>query len=114
MDAGSVKIELPLAHTLFTGAYFHTWRNHTPLYALGMANDLLRDNPELRPFVLSNVRLTGIRIGAGAYASVEEVAIPVNAAAKKIHEVFLDRSEIPDDEVEMVATDFVKECQLTR
>ena len=59
----------------------------------------LRDNPELRPFMLSNMRLTGTRIGAGAYASVEEVAISVDAAAK----VF--RTEIP-------ATDFVKECQL--
>ena len=77
-----------------------------------MDTDILRDNPELRPFVLSNVRLTGTRIGAGAYASVEEVAIPVDAAAKKIHEVFLDRTEIPDDEIEKAATDFVKECQL--
>ena len=58
-----------------------------------MAKTLLRDNPELRPFVLSNVRLTGTRIGAGAYASVEEVAIPVDAAAKKIHEVFLDLAD---------------------
>ena len=62
--------------------------------------------------MLSNVRLTGTRIGAGAYASVEEVAIPVDAAAKKIHEVFLDRTEIPDDEIEKAATEFVKECQL--
>ena len=77
-----------------------------------MAEDILRGNPELRPFVLSNVRLTGTRIGAGAYASVEEVAIPVDAAAKKIHEVFLDRTEIPDDEIEKTATEFVKECQL--
>ena len=37
--------------------------------------DLLRDNPLLRPFVLSNVTLTGTRIGAGAYGSVDEVAI---------------------------------------
>ena len=35
-----------------------------------MAVDLLRDNPELRPFVLSNVTLTGTRISAGAYGSV--------------------------------------------
>ena len=49
--------------------------------------------------MLSNVRLTGTRLGAGAYASVEEVAVPVDAAAK------IFRTEIP-------ATDFVKECQL--
>ena len=42
----------------------------------------LDDNPELRPFVLSDVRLTGTRIGSGAYGNVEEVAIPVGAAAK--------------------------------
>ena len=56
----------------------------------------LRDNPELQPFLLSNVRLTGVRIGAGAYDSVEEVTVPgAICAAKKIHEVFLDRPEIP-------------------
>ena len=77
-----------------------------------MAADLLRDNPELRPFVLSNVQLSGTRIGAGAYASVEEVTIPVCAAAKKIHDIFQDRSEIPDDDILKASTQFVKECQL--
>ena len=78
-----------------------------------MATDLLRDNPELRPFVLSNVRLTGTRIGAGAYGSVDEVAIPgAICAAKRIHEVFLDRSEIPEQEIRKSVTQFVKECQL--
>ena len=49
--------------------------------------------------MLSNVRLTGTTIGAGAYGSVEEVAIPgVICAAKNIHEIFLDRSEIPPSE----------------
>ena len=77
-----------------------------------MAENLLGDNPELRPFVLSNVRLTGTRIGAGAYGSVEEVTIPVGAAAKKIHDIFQDRSEIPDDEIDKASTQFVRECQL--
>ena len=77
-----------------------------------MAVNLLGDNPELRPFVLSNVRLTGTRIGAGAYGSVEEVTIPVGAAAKKIHDIFQDRSEIPDDEIDKASTQFVRECQL--
>ena len=67
---------------------------------------------ELRPFMLSNVRLTGTRIGAGAYGSVEEVTIPVGAAAKKIHDIFQDRSEIPDDEIDKASTQFVRECQL--
>ena len=77
-----------------------------------MAN-FLRDNPELQPFLLSNVRLTGVRIGAGAYGSVEEVAVPGGVcAAKKIHEVFLDRSEIPATEIRKSAAQFVSECQL--
>ena len=75
--------------------------------------DFLRDNPELQPFLLSNVRLTGVRIGAGAYGSVEEVAVPGAVfAAKKIHEVFLDRSEIPATEILKSAAQFVRECQL--
>ena len=77
-----------------------------------MDKNLLGDNPELRPFVLSNVRLTGTRIGAGAYGSVEEVTIPVGAAAKKIHDIFQDRSEIPDDEIDKASSQFVRECQL--
>ena len=74
--------------------------------------DLPRDNPELRPFVLSNVTRTGTRIGAGAYGSVDEVAISVCGAAKKIHDIFQDRSEIPQDEIRRASTQFVKECQL--
>ena len=62
--------------------------------------------------MLSNVRLTGTRIGAGAYGSVEEVTIPVGAAAKKIHDIFQDRSEIPDDEIDKASAQFVRECQL--
>ena len=78
------------------------------------SNCLLRDNPELRPFVLSNVRLTGTTIGAGAYGSVEEVAIPgVICAAKNIHEIFLDRSEIPPSvKIRKNLAQFVRECQL--
>ena len=74
--------------------------------------DFLGDNPELRPFVLSDVRFTGTRIGSGAYGSVEEVAIPVGAAAKKIHEIFQDRSEVPEDEILRASSQFVRECQL--
>ena len=79
-----------------------------------MATKFLNDNPELRPFVLFNVQLTGTPIGAGAYGSVEEVIIPVGAAAKKIHDVFQDHSEIHKDEIDKATThgQFVKECQL--
>ena len=77
-----------------------------------MSANLLR-NPELRPFLLSNVRLTGTRIGAGAYGSVEEVAIPgAICAAKKIHEFFQDLSQIPAAAIQKASTQFVRECQL--
>ena len=75
--------------------------------------DFLSKHPQLRPFVLHNVRPTGVRIGAGAYGSVEEVAIPgAICAAKKIHDIFLDRTEIPTDEIARASAKFVKECQL--
>ena len=42
--------------------------------------------PELEQFVVANVQLTGVTLGAGAYGSVEEVEIPgARVAAKKIH-----------------------------
>ena len=42
--------------------------------------------PELEQFVVDNVLLTGVTLGAGAYGSVEEVEIPgARVAAKKLH-----------------------------
>ena len=85
----------------------------SPSVAQQIMADLLRDHPELRPFVLSNVRLTGTRIGAGAYGSVEKVEIPgAVCAAKKIHDIFQDRSEIPAAEIQRATAQFVEECQL--
>ena len=49
---------------------------------------------------------------AGSYGSVDEVVISVCGAAKKIHDTFQDRSEIPQDEIRRASTEFVKECQL--
>ena len=69
-----------------------------------MADDFLHDHPELRPFVLSSVQLTGTTIGHGAYGSVEEVAIPVCGAAKKVHDLLLGSSKI--------TTQFAEELQL--
>ena len=78
-----------------------------------MAANLFRDNPELSPFVLSNVRLTGIRIGSGAYGSVEEVAIPgAICAAKKIHDFFQDTALVSDAAISTATTQFIRECQL--
>ena len=73
----------------------------------------LRDNPELQPFLLSNVRLTGTTIGAGAYGSVEEVAVPgAICAAKKIHDFFLNAAQVPRAAIDKATTQFVRECQL--
>ena len=68
-----------------------------------MAEAFLRDHPGLRPFVLSDVQLTGTEIGGGAYGKVEEVVFPVGAAAKTIYN-FLREAK--------AATEFVRECQL--
>ena len=68
-----------------------------------MAEAFLRDHPGLRPFVLSDVQLTGTEIGGGAYGKVEGVVFPVGAAAKTIYD-FLREAK--------AATEFVKECQL--
>ena len=78
-----------------------------------MAASFLRDHPGLRPFLLSNVRLTGTTIGAGAYGSVEEVEIPgAKCAVKKIHEIFQDRRQIPEELIQKASREFVQECQL--
>ena len=42
--------------------------------------------PQLEQFVVVDVQLTGVTLGAGAYGSVEEVEIPgARVAAKKLH-----------------------------
>ena len=70
-----------------------------------MAECFLRDHPGLRPFVLSDVQLTGINIGGGAYGTVDEVAFSVAAAAKTIHPIL-------QGGLSKAASEFVKECQL--
>ena len=70
-----------------------------------MAETFLRDHPGLRPFVLSDVQLTGINIGGGAYGTVDEVAFPVAAAAKTIHPIL-------QGALSKAANEFVRECQL--
>ena len=44
-----------------------------------MAEQFLCKYPELRPFVVYNVKMTGKLIGTGAYGIVEEVAMPDGA-----------------------------------
>ena len=78
-----------------------------------MAGALLRDHPELHPFLLSNARPTGRTIGSGSFGSVEEVALPGGVcAAKKIHDFFLDPNEMPHEGIERASREFVRECQL--
>ena len=78
------------------------------LFAETMTEELLRDHPGLKPFVLSDVQLTGTSIGGGAYGRVDEVAFQVSAAAKTIYsnteEGHLDQSN--------AESDFVRDCQL--
>ncbi|CAI8017854.1 Receptor-like protein kinase HSL1, partial [Geodia barretti] len=76
-----------------------------------MAEEFLRVHPGLRPFVLSDVQLTGTRIGGGAYGKVEEVVVPVGAAAKTIY-AFLQEEDATTAELPKAATEFVRECQL--
>ena len=65
------------------------------------AEAFLRDQPELRPFLLANARPTGTTIGSGSYGSVEEVAIPgAVCAAKKIHDFFQDARRAPPEWIE--------------
>ena len=78
-----------------------------------LAESFLRDHPELRPFLLSSARPTGMIIGSGSYGSVEEVAIPgAVCAAKKIHDFFQDPRQMPREGIEKAASEFVRECQL--
>ena len=78
------------------------------IFAETITEELLRDHPGLKPFVLSDVQLTGTSIGGGAYGRVDEVAFQVSAAAKTIYfnteEGHLDQSK--------AESDFVRECQL--
>ena len=72
-----------------------------------MANDFLGDHPELRPYVLSDVQLTGTTIGHVAYGSVEEVAVPVCGAAKKVHYLLLGSHKITSqfaEELQLMST----------
>ena len=75
-----------------------------------MAEGFLRDHPELRPFVLSNVRLTGTRIGGGAYGKVEEIVM--GAAAKTIYDFLQEGDDATATELPKAVTEFVRECQL--
>ena len=74
---------------------------------------LLDEYPELRPFVLNNVRETGIRIGHGSYGTVVEVTVPgAVCATKKIHDLFQDPLQVPAAAIRRATAQYVRECQL--
>ena len=77
-----------------------------------MEEDFLRDHPELRPFVLSDVELTGTRIGGGAYGRVDEVVFSVGAAAKTLFAFLQEGDDSSPNELTKAAAEFVRECQL--
>ena len=78
-----------------------------------MAEFLRLNHHELQPFVLTNVRLTGTTIGAGAYGSVEEVAVPgAVCAAKKIHDIYLNPARVSEREISEASAQFVRECKI--
>ena len=77
-----------------------------------MAEAFIRDNPDLRRFVLSDVQSTGTRIGGGAYGRVDEVAIPVSAAAKTIYAFLQEDGADDGGRIPKAATEFVRECKL--
>ena len=48
----------------------------------------------LEPYKLTNVELTGNKLGQGAYASIMEMNyLGLKCAGKKIHEVLLEQGE---------------------
>ena len=73
-----------------------------------MAEIILRNYPELKPFVLGDVQCTGTTLGSGAYGTVREVS--VGAAAKTVLD--LRRTETTDAKISEAQTQFLKECQL--
>ena len=68
------------------------------------ADQFLDAHPGLRPYVLSNLQLTGTIIGGGAYGSVEEVTVPLCGAAKRVHDLLVNSPKI--------STQFAEELQL--
>ena len=93
---------------MFRGSKYSVTSPFSRILHSKMEEDFLRDHPALRPFVLSDVQLTGTTIGDGAYGQVDEVVFPVGAAAKTIHAILQGGPY----ELSKAAAEFVRECQL--
>ena len=68
-------------------------------------------NPKLHRFVLTTVRPTGRKLGAGSYGSVEELEVNgAVCAGKRIHETLLEQCSAG---VADMARKYLSECQVT-
>ena len=84
-----------------------------------MDEDPVQNYPGLKPYLLPNVRLTGRCLGAGAYATVEEVFACTKAigpaaigAAKKIHDFLQNPALLEAHVIDRASRQFVEECKL--
>lgn len=77
---------------------------------MSMLMERYQENEELKKFILSDVKKTGVKLGKGSFGRVEEVNMAGTIFAGKIwHEILLD----PENEgVENMITRFGKECEL--
>ena len=83
-----------------------------PKKIVRMAESFLRHYPELSSFVLHPSK-EGNAIGSGSYGSVQEVTISETVcAAKKIHDFFQDKGQVPPEYIKQVEKAFVRECTL--
>jgi len=70
----------------------------------------VNESPQLRPFVIENVRPTGRQLGVGSYGSVEELEVDgLMCAGKKLHDTLV---EMGNAGVEDITQKFMEECQL--
>lgn len=64
-------------------------------------------------FSLFDIRSTGVQIGSGSYGNVEEVIVAgAVCAAKTLHDVFRDDSQIPAGDIRKATQRFLRECRL--
>ena len=70
----------------------------------------LQNAPQLRPFILSNVKSTGKRLGEGAYGCVEELEVNGHiCAGKRMYESLIDSF---NEGADHVIQKYYDECQL--
>ena len=93
------------------------WRtSHTPVQLLILTMDYenpFLSDPYLMQHRLLDVRLTGKRIGAGAYAAVDEVICSRGiCAAKRVHNFLQSPTTLRGSDYSDAAVQFARECRL--